>query len=179
MKTIKILIVLTGLFYFAGCASTKQSNFNLPQAKQPEKIAIYLDNTVSDLKESEKVVVGGVSENDLYNSIKANILECFGKGYVEVLEVPSAPPYKPESFSKAGLDYILVVGLSDNKFIPPILLAIEGYKGRVTLNYKLYNSDGILSMSGTALGKAHDTCLVMRFSGKKIFSKVFKKIPKY
>lgn len=172
MKSVNALMVLTGLLFLSGCFSTRQANFQIDQTKRPERIGIYYDSTVSGLKDSEQVVHSGVLENDLYNFIKAAMLECFGKAFIEVLEVPSPPPYKSEAFLNAGLGHILVVGVSEKRFKPPLILAIEGYRVRVTLDYTLYSSDGIASISGTASGKAYDRFPFLRFSGKKIFSKV-------
>ena len=180
MKRLKVSLVFASMCLLAGCVATRPADFGSDQAKRPERMGIHLDSTVAGFRGA-----GGamgispsgqksrqVSNEDMFNSIKVSVPECFAQAYVDVVEVPSGPPYKPEALSKAGLDCVLVVGLKESKFTPPILLAVEGYRGQVTLDYKLYGSDGDLSASGSVTGKAFDRCLVLRFGGKKILSRV-------
>jgi len=169
---ILIVILATVAALVSGCVATKPADFVPTEATRPQKIGIHFDASVSALQNGMEQVTAGVTQGDLYTCIRTCVLECFGKSYVEVVDVTSLPPYDRGSFERSGLDCILVIGLGKTKFSVPILLAAEGYRGRVVLDFKLHDTSGVPVRSGSVEGKAYDRCLVLRLADKKILSRV-------
>jgi hypothetical protein len=153
--------------------ATKTADFALVDVKTEKRLGVHFDSsTITSLKNGDKKVVAGVSQDDLYNALRSSTMECFEKSYIEVTEVMAPPPYGREALQKSGLDSILVVSLQKTKFMPPIIVAAEGYRGSVSLDYNLYDGTGTALRTGSVEGKAFDRSLVLRFGSGKIFSKV-------